>query len=71
MHMKRATSEPAENILPIEMTEIAFHEIISRLVAAAVEGAFLGKPAVAVSLHLSDDVEPAFDWAAKLASGWQ
>ncbi len=39
----------------------------SGTVAAAVEGAFLGKPAVAVSLHLLDDVEDAFDWAALLA----
>ena len=39
----------------------------SGTVAAAVEAAFLGKPAIAVSLHLRDDVEDAFDWAAELA----
>lgn len=39
----------------------------SGTVAAAVEAAFLGKPAIAVSLHLRDEVEDAFDWAATLA----
>jgi 5'-nucleotidase len=39
----------------------------SGTVAAAVEGAFLGKPAVAVSLHLRDTIEASYDWAATLA----
>ena len=39
----------------------------SGTVAAAVEGAFLGKRAVAVSLHLSDKIETAWDWAAAVA----
>ena len=39
----------------------------SGTVAAAVEGAFLGKRAIAVSLHLSDRVETAWDWAASVA----
>ena len=39
----------------------------SGTVAAAVEAAFLGKPAVAVSLHLQDDIEQSFDRAASWA----
>jgi 5'-nucleotidase len=39
----------------------------SGTVAAAVEGAFLGKPAIAVSHHLSERIKTSFDWAAKLA----
>ncbi len=39
----------------------------SGTVAAAVEGAFLGKPAIAVSHHLSEEVETSYDWAAALA----
>ena len=39
----------------------------SGTVAAAVEGAFLGRRAVAVSLHLSDDVATAWNWAAHVA----
>lgn len=39
----------------------------SGTVAAAVEGAFLGKPAIAVSHHLSERVQTSFDWAAALA----
>lgn len=39
----------------------------SGTVAAAVEGAFLGKPAIAVSHHLSEEIETSYDWAAALA----
>ena len=39
----------------------------SGTVAAAVEGAFLGRKAIAVSLHLSDRIETAWDWAASVA----
>ena len=39
----------------------------SGTVAAAVEAAFLGKPAVAVSLYLRKEVETSYDWAATLA----
>ena len=39
----------------------------SGTVAAAVEGAFLGKRAIAVSLHLKDDIDTAWDWAASVA----
>ena len=39
----------------------------SGTIAAAVEGAFLGKRAIAVSLHVADEVETAWDWAASVA----
>lgn len=39
----------------------------SGTVAAAVEAAFLGRPAIAVSHHLSEKVTTSFDWAAVLA----
>lgn len=39
----------------------------SGTVAAAVEGAFLGRRAIAVSLHLRPEMEQSFDWAAVLA----
>ena len=39
----------------------------SGTVAAAVEGAFLGKPAIAVSHHLGESVQADYDWAATLA----
>ena len=40
----------------------------SGTVAAAVEGAFLGRRAIAVSLHLKDDIETAWDWTANVAT---
>lgn len=39
----------------------------SGTVAAAVEGAFLGRRAIAVSMHLRPEMEQRFDWAAALA----
>ncbi len=39
----------------------------SGTVAAAVEGAFLGKPSIAVSKYLHKDVADDYDWAATLA----
>ena len=39
----------------------------SGTVAAAVEGAFLGKAAIAVSHHLTERVKTSYDWAATLA----
>ena len=50
-----------------EGANVGIDVFYSGTVAAAVEGAFLGKPAVAVSLHLSDAVEDAHDWAASVA----
>ena len=39
----------------------------SGTVAAAIEAAFLGRRAIAVSLHLSDKIDTAWDWAASVA----
>ena len=46
---------------------VGINVIYSGTVAAAIEGAFLGLPSIAVSLHLHGEVTPDYDRAAKLA----
>lgn len=41
--------------------------LYSGTVAAAIEAAFLGAPAMAVSMHLDGKNEPDFDWGAEIA----
>jgi 5'-nucleotidase len=45
---------------------VGINVIYSGTVAAAIEAAFLGLPSIAVSLHLKNDVMPAYDRAAQL-----
>jgi 5'-nucleotidase len=48
-------------------TNVGINVIYSGTVAAAIEAAFLGVPAVAVSLYLKSDVETNYDRAAQYA----
>lgn len=50
-----------------EGANVGINIIYSGTVAAAIEGAFLGCPSIAVSLHLRDDVPTDFRRAARLA----
>jgi len=52
-----------------EGANVGINVIYSGTVAAAIEGAFLGIPSIAVSLHLSREVTTDFARAAKLARG--
>src|SRR4051794_1952699 len=45
---------------------VGINVLYSGTVAAAIEAAFLGLPAIAVSLHLHPDVETDYDWTAGL-----
>lgn len=46
---------------------VGINNLYSGTVAAAIEAAFLGKPAIAVSLHLLREVPTDYAWGAKLA----
>src|SRR5438045_1997719 len=50
-----------------EGANVGINIIYSGTVAAAIEGAFLGCPSIAVSLHLRDDVPADFPRAARMA----